>query len=115
MRKLLTLTALGLIAGIALFAFGAKQTFADQRDFRLHNRSYVAITHVYVSPANSDYWGSDVLEGDVVYPGDYTDILFSRFDFRGDCIFDVRVDSEDGARSFDWGVNLCETSDINFR
>src|SRR4051812_21866956 len=80
MKKLFAALAVATLAVTAFFATATHPTFADQRDFRLHNRSGAVITHVYVSPASSDYWGEDVLETDVVYPGDYRDILFSRFD-----------------------------------
>jgi hypothetical protein len=115
MRKLLALTMLGLVASLALLAFGAHTTFADQRNFHLHNRSQATITHVYISPEDSDSWGADVLGDGVVRPGYYTDVVFSPSTYQGDCKFDLRIESNDGRHMTMWGVNLCTTADIWYR
>lgn len=114
MRKLFTLTALALVAGLAFLAIGTRSTFAYQRDFRLHNASYVPIVHIYVSPSDTDAWENDVLDGDVLFPGQYTNISFGRYADPGECIFDIRVDGIDGEQGFLWGVNLCQVTDVTF-
>src|SRR5579864_3186279 len=96
MRKLLILTALTLVLGFAGLAIGTHSAAADQRDFRLHNASRVTILHLYVSPSDTDNWEEDVLGGDVLVPGDYTDISFGRTADMGECVFDIRVDAVDG-------------------
>ncbi len=112
-RIILGLVALAVMTGV--FAFGAHRTFADVRDFTLYNNSsYVTIVHVYVSPAYVDSWENDVLGQDVLFPGDYVNIHFNPRDGADTCIYDIRVDGDDGSVSYDWNVNLCSTSTVTF-
>ena len=115
MRKRLALTVLGVVASLALLAFGAHTTFADQRNVHLHNRSGATIIHIYVSTPDEDDWGADTLDSGTVRPGYYTDINFDSFTYPGRCVFDLRVESNDGRHMTLWGVNFCTTADITYR
>jgi hypothetical protein len=116
MRKRLALIALVAVAFMTVVAFKPHRTFADERDFTLVNGSNsVTIVHVYVSAADVDDWQEDVLGRDVLAPGDYVNIHFSKFDSdAGKCFYDIRVDGDGGERGILTKVNLCATDTVTF-
>ncbi|HZU75480.1 MAG TPA: hypothetical protein VFA70_01875 [Dehalococcoidia bacterium] len=110
-----------LILAVALgaFALGTGQRAAaaprDIRDFTLYNdSSSVTILNVYVSPSSSNYWGDDILGDQVIVPGDYADITFSPFAGFDTCVYDIRIDGDDGSTTYDWGVDLCSTTAVHY-
>jgi hypothetical protein len=108
---------LALIAVVAMVALTTHTTHADQRNFTLVNGSgSVVITHVYVSSSDTMDWEEDILGSDVLNPGDYVNIRFSRFDGEaGNCFYDIRILGKGGEEGIMWNVNLCLTDTVTFR
>ena len=104
-----------IVLALSVLATGAQRTLADQRDFTLTNSSSVTIVHVYVSVSTVDDWQEDILGQDVLNPGDAVNIHFSPNDAdAGSCLYDIRVDGDDGSQGFLWAVDLCSTSSVTF-
>ena len=55
-----------------------------------------------------------MLGDDVLVPGDYVHIHFSPSDGADTCMYDIRVDGDDGSRNYDWNVDLCATNSVTF-
>jgi hypothetical protein len=107
MKKRLAIAGLVLGAALPLFAAGAHRTFADQRDFRIENDSYRPIYHLYISPSNSNYWGSDWLgPNQVIAPFDTANVHLTAADGPS-CYFDVLVQWSNGDTSENDNLNLC--------
>jgi hypothetical protein len=106
-----------IMAALAIMTTLAVQTpraLADERDFTLINGGRGVITHVYVSPAESNDWGDDVLGRDVLNPGESVFIYFTRFT-AGSCFYDIRVLGDGGAsEAILRAVNLCGTDTVTF-
>jgi hypothetical protein len=109
---------LAAFLAVTVLAFTAQQSSAaDRRDFTLINASSsVTIYHVYVSASDDNDWGDDILDVDVVFPGDSVDVVFSRFDGEaGNCLYDIKVVGDSGEEGFLWAVDLCSTTTVTFR
>ena len=110
----LLVSMLAVLALVAMSMVQAPRVLADERDFTLVNGSRSVITHVYVSPSESNSWGDDVLGRDVLDPGESVFIYFSRYD-PSSCFYDIRVLSDGGAgEGMLRAVNLCGTDTVTF-
>src|SRR4051812_17973924 len=101
----------GFLLVVALFATLAlpRMAQADDRDFDLINNSTSPISAVYVSPADDDDWGANVLT-DNINPGELRGILFQ--DELATCLYDVRVEFADGSNGELRDLDLCATNSI---
>ncbi len=82
-------------------------------DFTLVNSTKYTIVELYVSPANDDKWGEDVLGKDVLKPGEEVEITFSRGEST--CMWDMKIVDED-KDEVEWEkFNLCEASEITLK
>ena len=86
---------------------------AGDQDFSLVNRTGLTVVELYVSPANDDHWGEDVLGRDVLKNGETVDIKFSRSEDT--CNWDIKIvdDDEDDVVWEDF--NLCKISKITLK
>jgi hypothetical protein len=98
-----------LFAAAALAIVATQAAFADPRDFTFENNSGSTIYHLYVSPSNSAYWGSDVLGRDVLGPGERELIRFNP-NVGDSCYYDILVVTADGRQTEKHGENLCAVS-----
>lgn len=100
--------ALALAAGVTA---GAQARDGYQRWFDVVNTSgSVAIHSVYATHRDERSFGRDLLGDSTVAPRSSMRV---QPDFNaGYCIFDVRVQYENGAQVTRWGVNLCEATAI---
>lgn len=113
MRRLLRRNVLGVLMALAVIGFTTAPAFADPRDFVLHNDTDSTILFVYVSPSNQTDWGEDILDEDVLEAGEKVTIRFSRFT-PGDCLYDIKVETDDGREGVMSRVNLCDTTSVTF-
>lgn len=104
-----TLRSLVLASSIA---FIAQPAFADQRDFRVYNKTRVDIKHLYVSPSGAKSWEEDVLGRDTLESGTSTRILFEGN--ASTCRYDIRAEFDDGDVVEDYKINLCDTNSYSF-
>jgi hypothetical protein len=98
---------------LVMVGFSVTAAFADPRDFTLINGTGRAIHEVYVGPSNEVDWGDDILGEDTLPDGASVNITFRRFT-QGDCLYDIKVVTEDGAEGELDQVNLCETNTVTF-
>jgi hypothetical protein len=96
---------------VALFATLALPTLAhaDERDFDLINNSTSPISAVFVSPAEDDAWGQNILNENI-NSGDSRAILFSGE--LATCIYDLRVEFLDGSNGELRDLDLCATNNV---
>jgi hypothetical protein len=102
-----------------LFALGlvASSNVADaqriDRNFSVVNHTGDTITHLYVSPSNQVAWGPDQLGTGVIPNGGSHTLLFRPGNYRGQCVFDVRI-TVNGHNNDVHGVNLCSITTLTF-
>jgi hypothetical protein len=103
----------GLFAGAFMAAaFMASAAWAAAQDFTITNHTGHVIVTLNVSPTASNQWGPDILGRDVLANGEQAEVSFDRAEDR--CIWDIRVTYDDGTENDERGINLCETTDVNF-
>ncbi|AXS42555.1 hypothetical protein D1F64_10465 [Breoghania sp. L-A4] len=78
----------------------------------LQNTSSVTITEFYTSPADVDEWEEDVFADGVLPSGNEVEVTIS--DGRTQCVYDIRIITDDGDDIEDRGVDLCETGTYTF-
>ena len=104
MKKLIA----AAVAAASLFT--ATVAWAGRQDFRIHNETGQAIINLYVSPSSETNWGPDILGVEILAAGEDGTITFDRDEEA--CLWDVKVNYQDGSVG-DWRqINLCETTDI---
>ena len=113
MRRLLAQRVVGVAMALVMVGFSVTAAFADPRDFTLINGTGRDIHEVYVGPSNQVDWGDDILGTDILPNGSSVAITFRRFK-QGDCLYDIKVVTEDGAEGELDQVNLCETNTVTF-
>jgi hypothetical protein len=97
---------------LSTFAFAGDE--GSNQDFTLWNDTGFTIGSVYVSLANDDSWGEDVLGEDMLPVGESTTIRFSGYKPK-DCIFDIKIKKgEDGPEFTVEDVNLCKLDNLTF-
>lgn len=113
MNRLIKAVVSGVvISALAIVTF-SEAALADPRDFTFENNSDSTILSVYVSPATSRWWGSDVLGDEVLPPGYRMPIRFNSY-FVYTCYYDVKVVTDDVQSSYTWNMDLCATSIVHF-
>jgi hypothetical protein len=104
------LLATAIIAAATFFAPLAQ---AANQDFKIINKTSHTIENIYVSSANEDKWGKDLLGEQVLEPGESFTVTFNGYD-EDECAFDIRVED---AKTF-WEldkVDLCTTSELTLK
>ena len=104
----------GALLALTVVVMSVTTAFADPRDFSLANNSGRDIQEIYVAPSNMDDWGDNLVpDGKVLPNGNTVPIAFQRFT-EGNCYYDVKVVTTDGAEGELNQVNLCETTTVTF-
>ena len=113
MARLLRRNVFGALFALALLTVSTTAALADPRDFTLINNTGTDIHQVFVSPSNQTDWGDDILGQDILPASATVDIHFQRFT-QGDCLYDIKVVTDNGAEGTLGQVNLCETNTVTF-
>ena len=95
----------------AMLALGTAQTInAADQDFTVVNNTGVEINALYVSPADKNDWGEDILGKDTLPAGESTDIEFD--DEEEAAKWDLRIEDKQG-NSIEWAdLDLTEISKV---
>jgi hypothetical protein len=105
MKKLLS-----LCLGTFLIFTAAGPALAGDQDFTLVNATGVEINALYVSPADKNEWGEDILGQETLPAGKTTDIEFDPKEEAEK--WDLRVEDKDG-NSIEWtDLDLTEISKV---
>ena len=95
---------------IGTLVLAASAVFAADQDFTLVNSTGVEIHALYVSPADQNDWGEDILGQDTLPSGQSTDIEFDPEEEAEK--WDLRVEDQDG-NSIEWtDLDLIEISKV---
>ncbi|PWS35484.1 hypothetical protein DFH01_17910 [Falsiroseomonas bella] len=89
----------------------ATPALAQDPSFRLNNRSNATINEIYVSSANDNSWGSDLLGQNVLGPGQTLVIRLP----QGQCLNDIRVVLANGQSHERRRVDTCQITDYNIQ
>jgi hypothetical protein len=114
-KALIEGVTLKITAAAALAALSIAVTtpaFADIQDFVVRNNSGVSVFYVYVSPDYTTEWEEDVLGSNTI-PA-YSEGGISMSGFGDHCMFDVKVEDENGYAREYYGVDLCRVTYIDF-
>lgn len=103
-----------LAASVLAFTAFASTAHAIDRDFTVHNNINATVRELYVSPTSQRTWGPDILGADVLEHGQATTIHFTPSNYRGQCIFDIKLVGTDGGQWVVSGINLCTITDVTF-
>lgn len=109
LRKLLLTTGLLL----PIFPLTSQSALANHLDFKVHNRTGVPLTQLYVSSSSRGIWEEDVLGRGILPSGQSAKINFTGN--HNGCLFDILAVFSDGDEVVDPSVNLCRVSDVTFR
>jgi hypothetical protein len=94
---------LAVIATITALALPAQ---AEDLVFSLVNSSADDLNELYVSAADTDTWGDDILGRDVLASGESGEVTIA--DGRDTCDYDLRLVFSDGSE-VEGNADLCET------
>lgn len=86
-------------------------TKGANQNFSVVNNTGMTLTAVYISPAESDNWGDDVIPTDMVGDGEKFDFTFTGVS-PDQCSWDIQFTGEDGVDYYLREVDLCRTSTI---
>lgn len=94
-------------------ALVSTSAFADgAQDFTLHNESKLSIDALFISEADKDSWGEDVLGKEILNDDESAMINFENTEA---CMWDIKIVQTGDATT--WivpDINLCETTEITF-
>ena len=80
---------------------------AAVQDITIVNRTGVDIYGLYISPSHSDSWEENLLEGDMLAPGESIEISFEGYN-RKNCHWDILI-SDENDDDLTWeDLNLCK-------
>jgi len=98
------------LAAIAVLVTAAFAARSGKQDFVLHNETGVEINSLYVSPHDSDNWGSDILGQDTLANGDSVKVTFD--DRENKAHWDLKVTDKNN-NSLEWeDLNLNQISEV---
>jgi len=100
------------IAGALIASAIATAAYAAQQDFTVTNHTGHTIVTLNVSPHGDDHWGPDILGRDVLNDGEQAAVTFDRDEEQ--CSWDIKVTYDDGTNNDLRGVDLCETTEVEF-
>ncbi len=104
------MTRLTRVIGLAVLATVALGAMPAEREFQLVNRTGLTIDEVYLSPANANVWGDDVLGVDVVPNSGRVAITWSRPESA--CEWDLKIVDDDDAEVVWTRLDLCKASEV---
>lgn len=85
---------------------------AEDLEFLLANESSEDLVEFNVSPASSDDWEENLLDGGYLAPGYEAGVVIA--DGLTTCVYDLRGGFADGTSVEDFGLNLCELGGYTF-
>ena len=104
-------TFLTAASAAALLAFQAP-AYAEDLEFLLVNDSSADLVEFNVSPASSNNWEGNLMEGGYLAPGYEIDVLIA--DGATTCVYDIRGSFADGSEAEDYGLDLCDLGEYTF-
>lgn len=97
-----------LIASVLM----ATSAVAEDLEFLIINETSADLVEFNVSPASSNSWEGDLLEGGYLASDYEADVLIA--DGLSTCVYDIRGVFSDGGTVEDFGLDLCELGEYAF-
>ncbi len=98
-----------LVAAMAL-VWTTSSAYAANLDFTIVNNTGVDIYEVYVSPSDTEEWGDDIMEEDILEAGASVDVTFEPGEESE--YWDIMVTDGDGNAIYWTGFNLTQISTV---
>ena len=95
------------VAAVAVILLSAAPALAGNLNFKLINKSGFTLQEFYVSSAQRNRWGNDVLGKSTLPSGRSASVNFPVE--SDDCVYDLKMIFDDGDELTDT-INLCETT-----
>lgn len=99
-------------AGVLLA--GAPSALADGIVFTFENLSSSTVWEIYATPVGKPPTDIDLLETDVLRPGESVDLVIPYLDFGHTCMFDVRIVFYEQTEAEEKGVDFCHLEDDTY-
>ena len=103
MKKILFL--LVVIAGLSFFS--AKNSSAQALTYEVINNTGVTLVDVFVTPAETDHWGNDILPNNLFENGMKINVTIPA-DYGTTCIFDMKITDAAGGHVIFKGIDACK-------
>jgi hypothetical protein len=101
-----------IVGTIAFAALAGAAVGQNAADFTIQNRTGFIITIVNVSASDRNEWGPDIPGREL--PADNEDAAVSFEREESQCIFDIKATYDDDTETDVRGVDLCQTSTVEF-
>ena len=103
MKKLLFLAI--VIAGLSFF--GARNSSAQALTFDVVNNTGVTLVDVYVTPAETNNWGNDILPNNLFEDGSTINVTIPA-NYGETCMFDMKITDGVGGHITFSGIDACK-------
>lgn len=100
-----------ILAALILLALNQSVNAQSNQDFSMTNNTGMTLVDVFISPNNSDDWGSDVIPKDMILDGETFNFTFTGVD-PDHCSWDILFTADDGNKYYMKGVDLCSLTSI---
>jgi len=104
---------IGLVGCVDTSNGGTSVAVSQNRHVQIINNTGRSVWRLYGSRASTNSWEEDILGSNVLPNGRATDVNFN--DGTGACIFDMKVEFENGGSIVQNNVNVCTASSVTFR
>ena len=85
---------------------------AVDRNVNIHNNTGYTIYRFYSTNSGASKWGNDVMGSTTLPYGNYMQLNFdNKYDY---CVFDFRIEFEDGTSYEERDVDVCKVGDFTF-
>jgi len=103
MKKILFLAI--LIAGLSFFS--AKNSSAQALTFDVVNNTGVTLVDIFVTPAETNHWGNDILPNSLFENGSTVTVDIPA-DYGTTCMFDMKITDGAGGHITFTGIDACK-------
>jgi len=106
----MSITRLALLGALFALPGLALAQGSNNPDFTLRNRGQQVINEIFVSSAQTNSWGNDLLGTNTLAPGANFPVVLP----AGQCLNDIRVVFANGQASERRAVKTCNLSEVTF-
>ena len=108
-NRFLTATTVALSA----LTLTVSSVLAETGSLTVHNKTKIAMTSLYISTVNSNNWGKNILNSNVLKGGESRLIQFNQKPEV--CLYDIKAKFIHGQIVENYEVNLCDVSSYTFK
>jgi hypothetical protein len=95
------------VTGLFLLLFSYSETTAQELGFYIVNNTGVTLNNIYVSPAESNNWGNDILPNDM-FDDQSSVMVYIPADYGSTCLFDIKITDIPGNAVIFTNVDACK-------